>query len=241
MAQSAARCGAAPLLIHGKRRIKEGMVDEFKHLYEAYSRAAMTAPGVKACFAFASAEPLAFWHVMWAKDVASWESAQAKGTEASPGLLSTYGSTREDPDTLHVYGGWDEAMKRADPSVDLCFHKSMAGYMKQDGAGEPGPPLIGFTRRHVLPGRADALAASFETVCDYWHERVPGILAAEVSQDGSVPNMVHDIRIFANHAAFQAHADKTDPAFVAVMTAWFANYDTSVPFTGELYPARHGR
>jgi hypothetical protein len=172
---------------------------------------------------------------MWAKDVVSWESARAKGTEASPGLLLTYGSTHEDPDTLHVYGGWDEAMKRADPSVDLCFHKSMAGYMKQDGAGEPGPPLIGFTRRHVLPGRADALAASFEAVCDYWHKRVPGILAAEVSQDGSETNMVHDIRIFANHAAFQAHADKTDPAFVAVMTAWFANYDTSVPFTGELY------
>jgi len=49
--------------------------------------------------------------------------------------------------------------------------------------------------------------------------------------------VVHDIRIFANHAAYQAHVDKSDPELTAAMEAWFANYDTGMPFTGQLYVA----
>ena len=33
---------------------------------------------------------------------------------------------------------------------------------------------------------------------------VPGILAASVHREPEQPNVVHDIRIFANHAASQA-------------------------------------
>ena len=56
-----------------------------------------------------------------------------------------------------------------------------------------------------------------------------------MSRDSEQPDVVHDIRIFANHAAFEAHAGKDDPALTAAMQTWFENYDLSQPFTGELY------
>ena len=33
----------------------------------------------------------------------------------------------------------------------------------------------------------------------------------------------------------QAHTDKSDPELTAAMEAWFDHYDTSEPFTGQLY------
>ena len=78
------------------------------------------------------------------------------------------------------------------------------------------------------------LAPAFQSVCDLWF-KVPGILAATVSRDPNELNLVHDVRIFANHAAFQAHVDKSDPVLTSKMEQWFAHYDTSIPFKGELY------
>ena len=41
-----------------------------------------------------------------------------------------------------------------------------------------------------------------QVVCDHWHAKIPGILAAAVSRsDADPPHLVHDIRIFANAAA----------------------------------------
>lgn len=228
-----ARAGA--VLIHGKRRIKQGMERSFQDCYQAYAEAVLATPGVKAVFAFGDTKPNTFWHMLWCRDAATFESARAQSAEEAEQLQLAYESTPEDPDILHAYGGWDQEMKRADSSVRFQFHKPLAGYIKQDGAGEQGPPLIGFTRRHVLPGRVEALASSFQAVCDLWYDKVPGILAATVSRDETQLDVVHDVRIFANHAAYTAHVDKSDPALTRAMDAWFANYDTALPFTGELY------
>ena len=38
---------------------------------------------------------------------------------------------------------------------------------------------------------------------------MPGILAASVHREPDQPNVVHDIRIFANHAAFQARRSES--------------------------------
>ena len=247
---------APPLLLHGRRRIKEGMLNKFRANFDAYSKAAFAIPGIKAVFAFADREePSAFWHMLWAKNMAAFESARACSAH-SAGILglrrgrpehSVFESTAEDPDTMHVYGGWDEAashgsqgrppasMQADNPTVRYHFHEPLAGYIKRDGAGEAGPPLIGFTRRHVKPGRMGELASSFGRVCSLWRAKTPGILAASVSRDSCEENVVHDIRIFANHAAFEAHAGKEDPALTAAMQTWFENYDLSQPFTGELY------
>ena len=65
------------------------------------------------------------------------------------------------------------------------------------------------------PGRMGELASSFGRVCSLWRAKTPGILAASVSRDSCEENVVHDIRIFANHAAFEAHAGKEDPALTA--------------------------
>ena len=51
---------APPLLLHGRRRIKKGMVNKFRANFDAYSKAAFAIPGIKAVFAFADREePLA--------------------------------------------------------------------------------------------------------------------------------------------------------------------------------------
>jgi quinol monooxygenase YgiN len=140
------------------------------------------------------------------------------------------------PDTLNVYGSWsDTAAFWIEPSVRHVLRPRLAGYIKAEGAGQPGPPLLGFTRRYVKPGHMDGLAASFQKVCDLWYKRVPGILAASVHREPEQPNVVHDIRIFANHEAFQAHTDKSDPELIAALEAWFEHYDTGEPFTGQLY------
>ena len=110
---------APPLLLHGRRRIKKGMIAKFRANFDAYSKAAFAIPGIKAVFAFADREePSAFWHLLWARNMAAFEAVRACSAH-SAGILglrrgrpehSVFESTAEDPDTMHVYGGWDEAM-----------------------------------------------------------------------------------------------------------------------------------
>ena len=45
-----------------------------------------------------------------------------------------------------------------DQSVRHVVRSRLAGYIKSEGAAQPGPPLLGFTRRHVKPGRMEQLA-----------------------------------------------------------------------------------
>ena len=229
---------AVPLLVHGRRRVKEGSIAEFKERFSSLA-ASSTKPGsgVHAMFAFADpTNPLAFWHVFWS----AGPSAFSHDASQQESLAACYESTEEDPDCLNCYGGWSEGVAAdaaANPSVRYRFHAPMAGFIKADDAGviPDGPPLIGFTYRHVKPGQMDALATSFQTVCDLWRAKVPGILGASVSRDPEHADRVHDIRLFANHDAYVKHADKSDDVLMAAMGVWFANYDTSRPFTGEIY------
>ena len=76
-----------------------------------------------------------------------------------------------------MYGGWSEATVEAakgTPSLRHNFHKSLAGYMKADGAGQSGPAMFGFTKRRVKPGLLDSLVASFPRVCELWYEKGGG-------------------------------------------------------------------
>ena len=67
---------ALPVLIHGKRSIKAGMVEEFQRHYDAYAKAMFERPGIKAVYAFADKEdPLSYWHVTFASDTASFDAA----------------------------------------------------------------------------------------------------------------------------------------------------------------------
>jgi len=225
----------SPLLIHGRRRVKVNMLEEFRDCFNEYASAAFVTPGMKCIFSFEDKNaPSVFWHVIWAKDMDTLEEANTRNADLYKQLQSLYDTTSDSE--LNVYGNWDKnRLTNSEPSVKFNFHQSMAGFMKSDGATEEGPPLIGFTKRHVKDGHMEDLVKSFQSVCDTWHKKVPGILAATVSRDPINMNMVHDIRIFANHAAFQAHVDKSDPVLTARMEEWFAHYDTNLPFTGELY------
>lgn len=230
-----------PVIIYGKRRIKSDMLEEFKIQYQEFSKSIYEAnPDIKAIFAFPDKEdPFVYWHVIWIKNANSFANYWNRPTESEP-LWATYKSTSEDPDTLTVYGGWDKgalAETQDIPSVRYDFKKSMAGFIKTDGGGEEGPALFGFTMRYVKPDQMKALGASFQTVCNLWYEKIPGILMAAVFPDEKTPNLVHDLRIFANHSAFLAHVDKSDKELTEAMGIWFENYDTSIPFSGQLYAA----
>ena len=206
-AAAGASSTALPVVIHGKRTIKAGMVEEFQRHYDAYSKAMFERPGIKAVYAFADKnDPLSYWHVTFASDTASFDAARAlvAQSDAAVQLASTYTAPNDDdtlvlpphvttardaetvpgasrlldktpvlamaqrtrryvPDTLNVYGSWsDLAAFNIDQSVRHVVRSRLAGYIKSEGAAQPGPPLLGFTRRHVKPGRMEQLAASFQ-------------------------------------------------------------------------------
>ena len=209
-AAAGASSTALPVVIHGKRTIKAGMVEEFQRHYDAYSKAMFERPGIKAVYAFADKnDPLSYWHVTFASDTASFDAARAlvAQSDAAVQLTSTYTAPNDDdtlvlpphvtairdaetvpgasrlldktpvlamaqrtrryvPDTLNVYGSWsDLAAFNIDQSVRHVVRSRLAGYIKSEGAAQPGPPLLGFTRRHVKPGRMGQLAASFQAGC----------------------------------------------------------------------------
>jgi len=228
------------MLIHGPRRIKEGMVDQFKESYGAFARSLYdNDPNVKAVFAFPDkVDPLVYWHVFCSNDLSSF-AEPAVDPAITTQLWTTYTSTAKDQDSLEVYGAWSDGVVKEIkklPSVCYNFHDPLAGFIKENGCGQGGPPMFGFTKRHVKPGKVEELAATFQKVCDLWY-KIPGILAASVSRDKEDPSMVHDIRIFANYDSYLSHVDKTNIELTAAMEAWFENYDNSIPFTGELYVA----
>ena len=230
-----------PILVYGKRRIKKEKLGEFKSAFQAFSKSAYEEnPDIKAIFAFPDKEdPLAYWHILWVRSARAFNDYLSRPTQGEP-LWDTYDFSSESPDTLAVYGGWDEETRtktQAVSGVRYEFKNSIAGFMKPDGGREEGPPLFGFTTRYVKPGRIQNLGTSFQTVCDMWFQKIPGILMAAVFPDENTPNLVHDLRIFANHSSYLAHVDKSDNLLTEAMAAWFENYDTSIPFSGQLYAA----
>ncbi|PSW82533.1 hypothetical protein [Photobacterium angustum] len=230
-----------PVIIYGKRRIKDDMLEEFKSQYQVFSKSVYESnPDVKAIFAFPDKEdPLVYWHVIWVKSANAFANDWGRPSESEP-LWASYKSTTEDPDTLIVYGGWDKDTLDKTQNIQgvrYDFKKCMAGFIKADGGGEAGPVLFGFTMRYVKPNQMKELGASFQTVCNLWYEKIPGILMAAAFPDENTPNLVHDLRLFANHNAFLAHVDKSDKELTEAMGIWFENYDTSIPFSGQLYAA----
>ena len=181
-----------PILIYGKRRVNHGMAEDFEDEFNDHAAALYydNPAHVKAVFAFADPyEPNAYWHVFMARDASFatrllWPLVEDQAR--------FYARDANEPDTMHVYGGWDSRTvglaKNWGHGVRYRFHRPLSGFIKADGAGLDGPPLFGFTRRRVKPGRVDDLAAAFQPVCDQWHAKVPGCLAATVSRDGTDPD-----------------------------------------------------
>ena len=229
-----------PVLIHGVRRVlpskREAFVRAFcRHAADAISREGST---VKAIFAFpAEGEPCAYHHVMWSR------GGVGVLPEAGSELESAY--VNDSHDVLNVYGEGLEggpslvaAFNGVSSNVRYNFLAPRAGFIKSRGARVNGPPLFGFFRRRVKPGRMQALLESFDAVCDIWRTQVPGCLCACVTQDPDDPeNFVHDLRIFADMASYAAHVDKSNLELSDRIARWFQNYDTTTPFSGALYGA----
>ncbi|MEW6995393.1 hypothetical protein AADZ84_14120 [Colwelliaceae bacterium MEBiC 14330] len=237
-------CGATttnPIILYGKRHIRPDMIEQYKRTYQDFAQSVYGSNSeIKAVFSFPDKkEPSAYWQVVWVNSIESF-SLNLVDSSTFTQLQETYLSTEEYPDLIRVYGGWNENIVSESKEIKTLyfdFLKSSAGFMKQDGAGEAGPALLGFTVRHIKPGRLAELATSFQAVCDLWYEKIPGILMAAVFPDTHNPTVVHDLRLFANHQAYLAHTDKSDKKLTSAMSVWFENYDTSIPFSGQLYAA----
>ena len=141
---------------------------------------------------------------------------------------------------FHAYGSGNLSVPLEKPVArsavaKLHFHAALAGYMRKGpemDTAEDALPMIGIFHRAIRPGARNALATSFQRVCDIWYDTVPGILAAMVVADEANSDYVHDVRIFANKASYDAHVDKSNPELTTAMDTWFSHYDTSIPHTG---------
>ena len=230
-----------PIITYGKRRIRSEMIEQYRKRYQAFAQSVYDLnPEIKAIFSFPDKkDPSVYWQVVWVNSINNFSFnlvEQAKYSE----LQETYLSTKDDPDSFLIYGGWDEntvSESKSIKNIRFDFLKALAGFMKEDGAGESGSALIGFTVRHIKPGQLKELATSFQAVCNLWYEKIPGILMAAVFHDRHNPTVVHDLRLFSNHRAYLAHTNKSDKELSSAMEAWFENYDTSIPFSGQLYAA----
>ena len=180
---------------------------------------------------------IVLWHKTNDDDAidASLNSLSSKAFDESP---------QEGDGVFHIFrkrsGTMHSSSKKQDNNIHKALQKEvdcafLEGYLRSPSAkasDKADMPMIGVFRRAVQPGHRDELGKSFRSVCEIWHETVPGILGAMVFADPHDENMVHDVRIFANKKSYDAHVDKSNPKLVKAMEDWFSHYDTSVPHKG---------
>mmetsp|Transcript_20115 Transcript_20115/g.47288 ORF Transcript_20115/g.47288 Transcript_20115/m.47288 type:complete len:278 (+) Transcript_20115:100-933(+) len=221
------------LLAYGVRRIRPDTLPLFQRDFDAWIESRQR--DLNVAFAFPDAADANLLHILfWTKGkdagvLAELKSdALAKSDDVSDGLFHVFGSDSS---------AASEPARRSAVLRHTHHITSLAGYMRpgpSEWAGK-SPPMIGVFRRAILPGKSEALAKSFKSVCDIWCATVPGILAAMVAPDPKDDNYVYDIRIFADKASYDGHVDKTNADLVRAMDVWFSHYDTSIPHRGAMF------
>lgn len=228
------------VLVFGTRRVLPGRASTFREDFEAWVDGPEAA-GLNAAFAFPDPADAERMHsVFW---------APGDLVRAGPAASEAFAGTSDDPDTLDVYGQGRLLLGcHDDPAIRCNKNVALAGFVRAphengraSGLDDPRPPpMIGFFRRAIKPGRLEALADSFQDVCDIWHATIPGMLASLVTRDPEDENFVRDVRIFADGVAYAAHVDKSNEELTRAMELWFDNYDISVPHTGALFTVGDG-
>ena len=145
---------SVPLIFYGQRRVQEGKLDEFKERFCEHSEAICALnPGARAVFAFPDpADPLAFWHLSYFRDVHTWADNSAR-PPVDAKLHPTYRQAvdSDDRDTIRVYGGWNDDVVQAaailTPAVRYDFHEPLAGFFRETTYQCDEPPMIGITKR----------------------------------------------------------------------------------------------
>ena len=64
------------------------------------------------------------------------------------------------PRAGHVFGSWNSKVRQMTVEIgkaDFQFVPRSAGFIKTSADGLPGPPVIVYNHRRVLPGRMGAL------------------------------------------------------------------------------------
>ena len=140
----------------------------------------------------------------------------------------------------HVFGGCTDEVRQMTVEVgqaDFMMVPRSAGFIKQTGDGIPGPPVIVYNHRKVLPGKMAALLEAQQKFADYVYQTVPGVIAITAGVDRFDPLLLHDLQIFANMDVFLVHADMGNPETREKLLNWinFDLYDAREPFYGEVW------
>lgn len=232
------------LLAYGVRRIQPDKMSLFRRDFEEWI--ASRRVHLNVAFAFPEPSDQDELHLLF------WTKGKETGIFEELKSDAFAQSDNGDDGTFHIFGGDSSTFAAEHRSALLRHthhHASLAGYIRPIQNHPTGtvnsPPMIGVFRRAIRPGKSEALATSFQPVCNIWYDTVPGILAAMVTSDPTDENYVYDLRIFADKASYDRHVDKKNPELVQAMQTWFTNYDTSIPHTGAMFaedtsdPAMH--
>lgn len=191
------------------RYVTRTVEDSYPETFAAFAKEQQSQPKTLAVFAFLDKQDATLAHeVQWYTDDKAMTAAMAKDAHLGK-ILSNI-----------TFGG-------------STAEKLLSGYVKLDGENLAGPPVFEFTTRRVKMGELPSLAKAFDSVCQVWREKVPGILAGACYADPNQPDTVQDLRILANWEQHRPHIKAIADA--NLFGDWFGHYDKSLPFTGIVF------
>lgn len=227
---------ATPLVMFCTRRILPDAMHQYMEEWTTYSNALFASvPGAKAVVSFEDKDNKGSVLQYFTFD------SEASFLGQPPELFGFWSScTAFDTDSgeavCQVYGGWSEKLKQAvavfEGHVRFVLQPPLAGYIKPDGAGLDGPPIIFISKRKVLPGQMEDYGSRMQAVCDHWYEHAPGLLAGFTYTSDDDENAVWDLRVMANWKdGYEGH--KYPPGGNPELGKhWFETADGSVKFSG---------
>lgn len=104
-----------------------------------------------------------------------------------------------------VFGGHDAKIKAmtAGFKAQFSFQKRQYGFFREHvGATTSENPIIVVSQRKVKYGHMNKMLTAFNNVADYFYENIPGVIAIINAIDANDKNMVNDLQIFKDMAAF---------------------------------------
>ena len=100
------------------------------------------------------------------------------------------------------------------------------------------------TKRRVQKGRMDASIAAFRALADYDKLNCVGVLAETIARDEKDPELLHDLKVWANidcFAAWIGEISKQGSPIQLRVGALSQHYDKSRPMTGEVWSSDTSR
>lgn len=101
----------------------------------------------------------------------------------------------------------------------------MAGFLRRAPADRHGPPTIISSKRRVKAENMTNIIKEYQAVSDIYKANEHGVLSFTAAPDPNDATLLHDLRIFADDAAFISHAEsmKEGEAKITALIDWDAH------------------